>query len=395
MTITTESVDPSLPAAADSSTPWLLRWLRKGWPLYCLLALLFGLYLGINHAIEMVRGRPDYPVWKPFVWEVSSIVVIVALIPLVAHLENRVRIDSRPRTRALLVHLGAAVVFSLVHTTTMVLIRKLIYVLAGDSYIFGNILVEGFYELQKDLITYVTILLVMFALREFRIRRAGELRAQELAAQLSEARLRHLTAQIEPHFLFNALNAISNRMHEDVEAADRMISQLGDLLRAAYESDDSVLVPLGRELGWLRGYAAMMAERFRGQLAFEIEVQPGLETLMVPRLLLQPLVENAIRHGLRDGHGWLRVDVHRRDGYLEYTVSDDGVGLSEKPASSERSARPNHTITLRSGEGGFAQHGTGLSNIARRLQLLFPNNHELTFGSRKPRGAVVALRFPA
>src|SRR5581483_9233020 len=147
MTITTESVDPSLPAAADSSTPWLLRWLRKGWPLYCLLALLFGLYLGINHAIELVRGRPDYPVWKPFVWEVSSIVVIVALIPLVAHLENRVRIDSRPRTRALLVHLGAAVVFSLVHTTTMVLIRKLIYVLAGDSYIFGNILVEGFYEL--------------------------------------------------------------------------------------------------------------------------------------------------------------------------------------------------------------------------------------------------------
>jgi two-component system, LytTR family, sensor kinase len=374
MAITPEQVH-SFDPAGDDGTPLVLRWLRTGWPLYSLLGVLFGLYQGINHAIEMVRGRPDYPVWQPFVWELSSVVVIVALIPLVAYLENRVRIDSRPRLRVLFVHLGAAVAFSIVHTTTMVLLRKLVYVLLGDSYTFGNFLREGFYELQKDLITYIIILLVIFACREFRIRRAGELRARGLAAELSEARLHHLTAQIEPHFLFNALNAISNRMHEDVEAADRMITQLGDLLRAAYESDDSLLVPLGRELGWLRSYAAMMAERFRGHLAFEIEVDPGMEALRVPRLLLQPLVENAIRHGLQDGHGWLKVQVQRQAGYLQYTVSDDGVGMPDKP----------HVPVGR---------GTGLSNISRRLELLFPGNHRLTFGSREPRGTVVALRFP-
>jgi LytS/YehU family sensor histidine kinase len=302
----------------------------------------------------------------------SSVIVIVTLIPLIARFENRVRIDSRPRVRVLLAHIAGAIAFSIVHTTAMVLLRKLVYALAGESYEFGNVLIEGIYELQKDLITYVVILLVMFAIREFRIRRAGELRAQQLAAELSEARLRHLTAQIEPHFLFNALNAISNRMHEDVDAADRMISQLGDLLRAAYESDDSVLVPLGRELGWLRGYAAMMAERFRGHLAFEIEVDPGIETLRVPRLLLQPIVENAIRHGLQDGQGWLKVEVHRNGDKLQYTVSDDGVGLPDKPF----------------------ERGTGLSNISRRLELLFPNSHELTFGSRDPHGAVVSLSFP-
>jgi LytS/YehU family sensor histidine kinase len=302
----------------------------------------------------------------------SSVVVIVALIPLIAYLENRVRIDSRPRLRVLLIHCAAAIGFSIIHTTGMVLLRKLVYVLAGDSYEFGNIFVSGFYELQKDLITYVIILLVMFAFREFRVRRAGELRAQQLAAELGEARLRHLTAQIDPHFLFNALNAISNRMHEDVEAADRMISQLGDLLRAAYESDNSVLIPLGRELGWLRGYAAMMGERFRGQLDFEIEVDPGMEILPVPRLLLQPLVENAIRHGLKDGHGWLKVAVHRQGRHLQYTVSDNGVGLPDRPL----------------------ERGTGLSNISRRLELLFPNDHQLTFGSREPHGAVVALSFP-
>src|SRR5215813_1954150 len=236
-----------------------------------------------------------------------SVVVMVALMPFIAYFERRIRIDSRPRLRALLVHIGGAMAFSIVHTSAMVLLRKLVYAFAGASYDFGNIVVGWFYELQKDAVTYVVILLVLFAIRELRVRRAGELRAQQLAAELSEARLRHLTAQIEPHFLFNALNAISNRMHEDVEAADRMMSQLGDLLRAAYESDDSVLVPLGRELGWLRGYAAMMAERFRGQLAFEIEVDPEMETLGVPRLILQPLVENAIRHGLKGGHGWLKV----------------------------------------------------------------------------------------
>jgi two-component system LytT family sensor kinase len=368
MATTLDPVATTLGAASNRAPA--RRWLRLGWPLYVLLTLLFGLYLGLNHAIGM--RSTDVAAWKPFLWELSSVIVIAPLIPLIGRFENRVRIDSLPRMRALLVHIAGSVVFSIAHTTGMVLIRKLVSALAGESYDFGNILVGSFYELQKDVITYFTILLVLFTIREFRIRRAGELRAQELAAQLSEARLRHLTAQIDPHFLFNALNAISNRMHEDVDAADRMISQLGDLLRAAYESDDSVLVPLGRELGWLRGYAAMMAERFRGQLAFEIEVDPAIETLQVPRLLLQPIVENAIRHGLQDGHGWLRVEVRRNGNELHYTVSDDGVGLPEKPL----------------------ERGTGLSNISRRLELLFPNNHELAFGSREPHGAVVSLAFP-
>lgn len=363
-------ITPVSPAGSRTAQVW--RWLRPGWPLYLGLAALFGLYQGLNQTIGMRNGSTHFATWKPFVWEISSIIVIVALIPLIARFENTVRIDSRPRTRAFLAHIAGGVVFSIIHTTSMVLLRKLVYAMAGELYEFGNIFIGAFYELQKDLITYLVILLALFTVREFRVRRAGELRAKELAVELSEARLRHLTAQIDPHFLFNALNAISNRMHEDIDAADRMISQLGDLLRAAYETDDSLLVPLGRELGWLRGYAAMMAERFRGHLAFDIEVDPGIETLRVPRLLLQPIVENAIRHGLKDSQGWLKVQVHRSGSDLRYIVSDDGVGLPEKPL----------------------ERGTGLSNIARRLELLFPDNHELSFGSRQPHGAVVSVRFP-
>jgi len=358
-------------AAAGQFAPG--RRFRPGWPLYVLLILLFALYQGFNQTIGLRNAiGSNFEIWKPFVSELSSILVIAALIPAVVRFENRFRVDSRPRLRALLLHLAGGVTFSAVHTAGMVLLRKLVYALAGETYDFGNVAVESIYELQKDLITYFVILLVLFAIREFRVRRAGELRATELAAELSEARLRHLTAQIEPHFLFNALNAISNRMHEDVEAADRMISQLGDLLRAAYESDDSVLVPLSREIGWLRGYAAMMGERFRGQLVFEIEVEPGIGQVQVPRLLLQPIVENAIRHGLKDGHGWLRVHVYHRQTHLHYTVSDDGAGLPDSPK----------------------EHGTGLSNISRRLQLLFPDNHTFSITPRVPRGVVAAVSFP-
>lgn len=350
-----------------------MRWLRPGWPLYIAGVTALGLWQGLNALINMrSMNMNGVEAWKPFLWETSSVLVILALIPAIVRVERRFRLDSKPRGRIVAIHLLSACVFSVAHTAGMVAIRKVGFLLAGQSYNFGNVLVQGFYEMQKDVVTYMVILLGVFAVREFRVRRAGELRASALAADLNEARLQHLTAQIEPHFLFNALNAISNRMREDVNAADRMISNLGDLLRAAYDTDSHTHVPLRRELEWLRGYAAMMGERFRGQLNFQLEVDRDIESLTVPRLLLQPIVENAFRHGLAAGHGTLFVNVQRVGSRLRYTVSDDGVGLrSDK-------------IT----------HGTGLSNVSRRLELLFGSDHELLFSAREPRGTVVTVSFP-
>lgn len=353
---------------ASVAAPPAYRSSLPTWAIWVGAALLFGVYQGLNQLIDS-EGKS----WHPFVWELSSVIVIVALMPAVVRFALRFRFDSRPRSRVVLAHFCGLLVFSAAHTSGMVALRELAYAAMGDDYDFGNIWVRGFYELQKDVILYAVILVVVFAVREFRVRRAGELRAAQLAAELGEARLRQLTAQIEPHFLFNSLNAISNRMHEDVHAADRMISQLGDLLRAAYESDRSVLVPLGRELEWLSGYAAMMAERFRGELTFELDVDPGLDALEVPRLLLQPIVENALEHGLAGGGGSVRVAVRRAGTRLEYEVSDDGVGLEDADPA----------------------RGTGLSNVARRLELLFPNEHALSIAPRSPRGVVVTVGFPA
>jgi two-component system LytT family sensor kinase len=161
-------------------------------------------------------------------------------------------------------------------------------------------------------------------------------------------------------------------MHEDVDAADRMMAELGSLLRAAYDTDNQVLVPLSSELQWLRGYAAMMTERYRGQLNFELHVAPDLGAVKVPRLLLQPLVENALRHGLIQGRGNLRVDVEMHSGQLRYVVSDDGVGLQQNGI----------------------RHGTGLSNVARRLELLYPGAHSFALTAREPQGTIATLSFP-
>ena len=355
---------------AASSIAIRPRVLRSGWVIYALLALLLGLYLGINSMVGL-RGA-GIAAWKPFVREITSVIVIFALIPLVVRLEAQFRLDAHPRWRIAVAHVGGALIFSALHVAGMLLLRKLAYAVVGQQYRFDSLAIQAFYELQKDLITYGVILVVIFANREFQVRRTADLRAAELAAELDQARLKHLTAQIEPHFLFNALNAISNRMHEDVEAADRMISSLGALMRAAYDSDHQVLVPLARELDWLRDYAAMMTERFRGQLSFDLKVAPGLEAVEVPRLLLQPLVENALRHGLPDGRGNLTVDVVRQGTKLLYTVSDNGVGIGDtriKP-------------------------GTGLSNVARRLELLFPGAHTFALAAGHPKGTVVTLSFP-
>ena len=354
-------------ASLSASRP---RAARPGWVIYAVLAVLFGLYLGINSMVGL-RGT-SIAGWKPMVWELSSVIVIFALIPLVVRFESRFRLDAHPRWRIIIAHLGAALIFSALHVAGILLLRKLIYAVVGQRYGFDSLVFQAFYELQRDLLTYVLILVVIFANREFQVRRTSDLRAAELTAELGQARLKALTAQIEPHFLFNALNAISNRMHEDVEAADRMISSLGSLMRAAYDSDDQLLLPLARELEWLRDYAAMMTERFRGQLSFDLKVAPGLEGVEVPRLLLQPLVENALRHGLPDGRGNLTVDVVRQGTRLLYTVSDDGVGIADT------GIKP----------------GTGLSNVARRLELLFPGAHTFELAPGHPKGTVVTLSFP-
>ena len=330
---------------------------------------LLGLWLGVNSALGHRGELPALPLWQPLTWELSSTLTIGALALLVARFEARAPLGGGHTLRRLPLHLVAAVLFSLLHVATMVGLRKIIYALAGAHYHFGGLL-PLFYEFQKDVISYALIVGVCAFLRTRRERRQGELDALRLARESSDARLAQLSAQIEPHFMFNALNTIANRMHEDVAAADHLLVALADLLRAALAGAQSPYAQVSEELAWLRSYCALMSERQPGRLQVRIDADPAALTARIPRLLLQPLVENAFRHGLVDGRGTLRVTLHGASGELYCSVSDDGAGY--------RSGR----------------EGIGLANVRERLRLLYGPRAALEITARSEGGTRVAVRLP-
>ncbi|HEY0179524.1 MAG TPA: histidine kinase, partial [Dokdonella sp.] len=310
--------------------------------------------------------------WEPLTWELSSTAVIAVLAQAVYRFEGRVPLSGAGWPRRLPLHLLAGVAFSLVHVVAMVAIRMLVYSAHGSAYDFGDWRLGIAYELQKDLITYALIAGVCVARRALRVRRERELALVRLERDLGTARLAQLTAQIEPHFVFNTLNAISNRMHEDVEAADRMIAAFAELLRAALSESGSAQVRVSDDVVWLERYFELMRERFRGGLQTHGALDPAARDARIPRLLLQPLVENAFEHGLRAGRGRVDVSIAQRDGRLHLLVEDDGVGL----------AAP-------------IEDGVGLANVRSRLALLYPGAHALRIGARPGGGTRVEIELPA
>src|SRR5207248_259251 len=207
-----------------------------------------------------------------------------------------------------------------------------------------NLARNVFVMLDKELLVYCIIVLISHAAVYYQRYREGELRA-------SQAQLQALKMQLHPHFLFNTLHSISALVHRDPEAADKMIARLGDFLRLTLDASATQEVPLRRELEFLNCYLDIERVRFSDRLTTSIEVDPRVLDCRVPNLILQPLVENAIRHGVsqRTAPGHVRVSAERLGDALRLEVSDNGSGLSQQPP-----ARP-------AGSGGV-----GLSNTRAR-----------------------------
>ena len=184
-----------------------------------------------------------------------------------------------------------------------------------------------------------------------------------------------LTAQLQPHFLFNTLHSVSTLMHFDVEAADRMLARLAELLRRTTAALPSPEITLAEELALLEPYLDILRIRFADRLVVTVEVEPAARGEFVPTLVLQPLVENAVRHGIaRSERGEVRVGAHVREGHLLLTVRNTGPGLPPE-------WRP-------------ASEGVGLSNTRARLNCLYGSDHLLAIASQRGGGLAVTLRIP-
>jgi LytS/YehU family sensor histidine kinase len=203
-----------------------------------------------------------------------------------------------------------------------------------------------------------------------------EMRSAELETQLAQAQLQNLRLQLQPHFLFNSLNTISSVMYEDVRKADAMLAQLSELLRKTLQPGESQQVSLADELAMLKLYLDIMQERFGKDLQVKFAVGPDLGDAMVPQLILQPLVENSIRHG-RDRQSRVEVEVSaaRQNGRLLLMVSDRGPGIAGL------------------GNGAWRK-GIGLSNTAERLESMYGAEHRFALANSPGGGLIVSLEIP-
>jgi two-component system, LytTR family, sensor kinase len=207
---------------------------------------------------------------------------------------------------------------------------------------------------------------------------ASELRLERLEKNFSEARLNALRMQLDPHFLFNALNTISSQVERDPKLARRMIEHLGDLLRLSLESKDRQEVPLAEEMAFLEHYLAIQKIRFGDHLRIETQIAPEVKYASVPCLFVQPLVENAIRHGIsrRASGGTVIVSAHRDGNRLDIRVLDDGMGL------------PAGWTLENSG-------GVGLSVTRQRVAALYPDGETSFAVSRRASGGTeVEISLP-
>jgi two-component system LytT family sensor kinase len=252
--------------------------------------------------------------------------------PSIVWLSQRFRFERQGLLRALAVHVPAVVLYSLSHIGIMQAAQWWLVTSEGGTFPWWDETQRAaLVNLDWSMMTYWAIVGLSHAVIYYRESRDRELRASQLETRLVEAQLKTLQQQLHPHFLFNTLNSISVLMHRDTAAADRTLMRLSDLLRLTLERLGDQDVTLDAELDFLRKYLDIERIRFADRLAIRFDIAPETLTARVPTLLLQPLVENAIKHGVarRTGIGHIAITARRDHDKLWIEVRDDGVGLSE------------------------------------------------------------------
>src|SRR3990170_2729283 len=352
------------------------------------LRLVFGAAtaLGIFSALQAyrlstltIKDGMDIEAGRLLILNLGYWYVPAAILPLVFRLSERFKLEAGQWVRGIGAHVLAAVAFSVLHAACMIGLRSLLWPgMSHPASVPWSTYVQRTYLMNLDwtLMTYSAIAGLSYALGYQRESQDRAVKTANLEARLAEARLKTLEAELHPHFLFNTLHAISTLIHVQPEAADRMISRLSDLLRITFARSGAARVALQEELEFLQKYLEIEQTRFQDRLSVSYEIDPDTLDAEVPRMILQPLVENAIKHGVapRNAPGRIRIVAARDGESLRLEVIDNGVGLSG-------SARAK------------LHGGVGLSNTRARLECLYGDAQQLLF-LEAGEGLTVQMRFP-
>lgn len=308
--------------------------------------------------------------------EGTGFLAAALLIPAIVWASRKYRFGEHRWWRITPFHVAVAAALSFLHTSLIAIFRSAIFPLAGmGKYDYGVMRWRYPMEFSNFIVIYAIFVDALNLFDYYRELRNRELAAATMKNQLAEAQLHNLHLQLQPHFLFNALNTISSVMYEDLSRADAMLAQLSDLLRRTLYRPDRQHVQLEEEIHTIRAYLGIMQERFGEDLIVAMEIDAAVKQALVPQLLLQPLVENSIRHAAGQRPLQVRVRAGRQHGDLLLQVSDNGPGL-------------------RTTEKSIGAKGIGLTNTMERLSALYGERHRLSFDNGSNGGLTVTIRIP-
>lgn len=357
----------------ESSRPrqsgWRFGLYAGGWTLV-------GLFFVSPIIAQALAIQADIP-WGKVVSTFLDWYIWGLLFPLIWWVSDRFPFEVRKLLPRVPIHLACGLVVSLLFVVLMTIKDSLLAGLGSGEVSFSNLHgVSGYLlgGIEVFLLPYFAIVAFLHAVSYYNKYRERQLKTTRLEAQLALAHLDMLKMQLQPHFLFNTLNAISALMHRDVDAADRMISLLSDLLRFSLEKDDRHQVSLQSELEFLNRYLAIEKIRFRDRLTIDVDVDPECMPAQVPRLILQPLVENSIKHGIamRSAAGRIGIRGRHSGDRLQIQISDDGPGLT----------------------GSAIREGIGLANTRARLEQIYGTDHHFELRNGDTSGVLAHLEIP-
>ncbi len=359
----------------------------------------FGLWQGNTVWLAMQADHNGDKPWShPYFWEVTGALSALAWswIPFAA-----ARNAPRPAgrwARFVAVHGASYIAYAALHTALMLGTRIALYPLLGwGSYEYGGTAFRLPMEWHKDLVSYVLLAVGYGLVSSWRHAQRRALHDAQVATELRDAQLRALVGQLNPHFLFNALNTISAVMYTDLARTDRLLADLGAMLRAGLTSGAAPTWSLAEERAHTEHFLAMMLARFGDRLNVRWRVDAAASAAQVPRFTLQLLVENAIKHN-EDARGPLEIaiSVRRASDRIEVEVVDNGRGFSPSSISAPRPGPGLAEVpgAVR-GPGPFVGSGTGLATLRRALELCHGPATTLILERAPAGGACVRLTLPA
>jgi two-component system LytT family sensor kinase len=353
------------------------RWVRYGliWGVWTIVTLF---YSSQAYVMSSASAQPRrYSFFRELLGQASAGYLWALFTPLVLWLAHRYCIQRQNWLR----RAGLHFVISIILSSVLLAIHyvALMFIFERTSFLTPFAIFRFAYiNLEKFLLVYWTILLMSHAFRYYNSYRKGELKASELRTQLVQSQLEALKMQVQPHFLFNTLHSISALLSKDTEGARRMITRLGDFLRLTLENSGSMEVTLQQEIEFLNGYLEIERIRFQDRLTTDIRVDPDVLDVRVPNLILQPIVENAMRHAIGNStSGRVEVTAAPRNGVVRIEIKDNGPGIDAERILESRRGK-----------------GLGLANTQARLAGLYGTAARFEMLNNPTGGLVVALEIP-